>query len=109
MVVVVVGRLVVVARVRRNAVPVQLSSKPGESPRCFHGRGGETQCTDWISRNPRDADRGDNPSKGDEMNTEAQSQDRDPEATTGRFPLAVFVLVELLCTGALVASVIFWM
>ena len=57
------------------------------------------------------------------MTTEAQSQsqDRDGEATTGgfpttsrfstteRFPLALFVLVEVLCTGALVASVILWM
>ena len=45
------------------------------------------------------------------MNTEAQSQsqDRDREATTGRFPLAWFVVCELLCTGALVASVILWM
>jgi hypothetical protein len=51
------------------------------------------------------------------MMTEAQSQsqDRDREATTGRFsttgrfPLALFVVVELLCTGALVASVILWM
>ena len=51
------------------------------------------------------------------MTTEAQSkyEDRDREVTTGRFPmtgrfpLAVFVVVELLCTGALVASVILWM
>jgi hypothetical protein len=57
------------------------------------------------------------------MMTEAQSQsqDRDREAATGRFPttgrfsttdrfpLALFVVVELLCTGALVASVILWM
>jgi hypothetical protein len=49
------------------------------------------------------------------MKTEAQSKDRDREATTGRFPttdrfpLALFVVVELLCTGALVASVILWM
>jgi hypothetical protein len=51
------------------------------------------------------------------MKTEAQSQSQDREATTGRFPLAstdrfplvLFVLVELLCTGALVASVILWM
>ena len=37
------------------------------------------------------------------MNSEAQSHNRDREATTGRFPLAVFVVAELLCTGALVA------
>jgi hypothetical protein len=53
--------------------------------------------------------------------SQSQSQDRDREATTGRFPttgrfsttdrfpLALFVVVELLCTGALVASVILWM
>jgi hypothetical protein len=47
------------------------------------------------------------------MKTEAQSQsatqDRDREATTRRSPLAWFVVCELLCTGALVASVILWM
>jgi hypothetical protein len=43
------------------------------------------------------------------MKTEAQSRNRDREATTARFPLALFVVVELLCTGALVASVILWM
>ena len=46
------------------------------------------------------------------MNTEtqsqSQSQDRDREATNGRFPLALFVVAELLCTGALIASVILW-
>jgi hypothetical protein len=41
--------------------------------------------------------------------TQSQSQGRDREATTGRFPLALFVVAELLCTGALVASVILWM
>ena len=41
--------------------------------------------------------------------TEPQSEDRDREATTGRFPLALFVVAELLCTGVLVASVILWM
>jgi hypothetical protein len=61
------------------------------------------------SRNPRDAECGDNQLNGDEMTTETQSQDRDREATTGRFPLVLFVVVELLCTGALVASVILWM
>ena len=40
--------------------------------------------------------------------TQSQSQDRDREATTGRFPLALFVVVELLCTGVLLASVILW-
>ena len=45
------------------------------------------------------------------MRTEAQSQsqDPDPEAMTGRFPLGWFVACEVLCTGALVASVILWM
>ena len=45
------------------------------------------------------------------MRTEAQSQsqDRDREAATRRFPLGSRIVVELLCTGALVASVIHWM
>ena len=43
------------------------------------------------------------------MSTEAQSQDRDREATTRRFPLALYIVVELFCTGALVAAVILWM
>jgi hypothetical protein len=47
------------------------------------------------------------------METEAQSQDRDRdrdrEETTRRFPLALFVVAELLCTGALVASLLIWM
>jgi hypothetical protein len=42
------------------------------------------------------------------MKAEAQSQDRDREATTGRFPLALFVVAELLCTGALIASLVLW-
>jgi hypothetical protein len=61
------------------------------------------------SRNPRDAECGDNLLNGDEMKTEAQSDNRDGEATTGRFPLALFVVAELLCTGALVAWVVLWM
>jgi hypothetical protein len=66
-------------------------------------------CVNWlVSRNPRDAECGDNLLNGDEMKTETQSQDRDREATTGRFPLALFVVAELLCTGALIASVILW-
>ena len=40
------------------------------------------------------------------MKTEAQSRNRDLEATTGRFRLALFVVAELLCTGALVAWVV---
>ena len=43
------------------------------------------------------------------MKIEAESQDRNREATTRRFPLALFIVAELLCTGALVASVILWM
>ena len=36
------------------------------------------------------------------MKTEAQSHNRDRNATTARFGLAAFVVAELLCTGALV-------
>ena len=43
------------------------------------------------------------------MKAKAQSQAADPEATTRRFPLAVFIVAELLCTGALVAAAILWM
>jgi hypothetical protein len=39
--------------------------------------------------------------------TQSQRQDRDREATT-RFPLALFVVAELLCTGVLVVSAILW-
>jgi hypothetical protein len=42
------------------------------------------------------------------VKTEAQSEDRDREATTGRFPLALFVVAEVLCTGALIGSVLLW-
>jgi hypothetical protein len=42
------------------------------------------------------------------VKTEAHSQDQDREATTGRFPLALFVVAELLCSGALIGSVILW-
>jgi hypothetical protein len=58
------------------------------------------------SRNPRDAECGDDRCKGDDMTTEAQSQDRDRDATTRRFPLALYVVAELLCTGALVVWVV---
>ena len=53
------------------------------------------------------------------MKTEAQSRNRDREATTARFRdreattarfrLALFVVAELLCTGALVALVVLCM
>ena len=39
------------------------------------------------------------------MKTGAQSHNRDREATTARFGLALFVVAELLCTGALVVWV----
>ena len=39
------------------------------------------------------------------MKTGAQSDNRDREATTARFGLALFVVAELLCTGALVVWV----
>ena len=55
------------------------------------------------SRNLRGAECGDNLWNGDEMKTEARSHNRDPELTTGRFRLTLFVVAELLCTGALVA------
>ena len=57
-------------------------------------------------RNPRDAESGDNLLNGDEMKTEAQSHNSDREATTGRSSFALFVVAELLCTGALVAWVL---
>ena len=44
----------------------------------------------------------------DEMKPEAHPQDREREATPRRFPLALFVVAELLCTGALVASLVLW-
>jgi hypothetical protein len=94
----------------QRPVPVHLSVSPGSDPGGFHGCDGETKRTDWVSRNPRDAECGDNLLNGAEMKTEtqSQSQDRDREATTGRFPLALFIVAELLCTGVLVASVILW-
>ena len=36
------------------------------------------------------------------MKTAFQSANRDPNATTSRFRIGVFVVAELLCTGALV-------
>ena len=53
---------------------------------------------------------GDNRLKGSpEMKTEAQSRNRDREATTARFRPGLFVVAELLCTGALVALVVLYM
>ena len=39
------------------------------------------------------------------MKTEAQSRDRDREATRGRFPFGLYVVAELLCTGVFVVWV----
>jgi hypothetical protein len=61
------------------------------------------------SRNPRDAECGDNLSNGDEMKTDAQSNNHGREATTARFRLGLFVVSELLCTGALVALLVLYM
>ena len=98
-------------RLRRSPCNARSADQgpPREWARGVHGCDGQTKGTVLSSRNPRDAECGDNLLNGDEMSTEAQSQDRDREATTGRFPLAWFVVCELLCTGALVASVILWM
>ncbi len=43
------------------------------------------------------------------MKAKAQSQGSNREATSRRFPLALFIVAELLCTGALVAAAILWM
>ena len=43
------------------------------------------------------------------MKAKAQSQAPDREAATRRFPLALFIVAEVLCTGALIASLIIWM
>ena len=43
------------------------------------------------------------------MKDEAQFRNRGREATTARFRLALFVVAELLCTGALVALVVLYM
>ena len=43
------------------------------------------------------------------MKTEAESNTRDREATATRSRLALFVVAELLCTGALVALVVLYM
>jgi hypothetical protein len=64
---------------------------------------GQTRGTVLGSRNRRDARVWRQASEGDDMKTEAQSDDRDREAATGRFPFALYVVAELLCTGALVA------
>ena len=39
------------------------------------------------------------------MKTDTQSHNRDRQATTARFRLGLFVVAELLCTGALVVWV----
>jgi hypothetical protein len=43
------------------------------------------------------------------MKTEAQSHSRIREATTDRFRLGLFIVAELLCTGAIVAWVVLYM
>ena len=43
------------------------------------------------------------------MKAKGQFDAPDREATTRRFPLVLFVVAELLCTGALVAAAIHWM
>jgi hypothetical protein len=43
------------------------------------------------------------------MKAKAQSQAPDHEAATRRFPLALVIVAELLCTGALVVAAILWM
>jgi hypothetical protein len=61
------------------------------------------------SRKTRNAERGENLSTEDEMKAKAQPQAPDHEAATRRFPLALFIVAELLCTGALVAAAVLWM
>jgi hypothetical protein len=43
------------------------------------------------------------------MKAKGQFEAPDREATSRRFPLALFIVAELLCTGALVAAAILWM
>ena len=43
------------------------------------------------------------------MKTGANSHNADREAPTARFRLALFVVAELVCTGALVAFVVLYM
>ena len=99
------------AHVQRPS-PVRPSLSPGRDPGASTGATGarnEQTAFHATSVTPTVAT---TPLNGDEMTTETQSQpqsqDRDREATTGRFPLALFVVAELLCTGVLVASVILW-
>lgn len=40
------------------------------------------------------------------MKTEVQSDNSDRKTTTDRFSLAIFVVAELLCTGAFIAWVV---
>jgi len=46
---------------------------------------------------------------GDHMGPRARSASHDREATTRRFSFALFIVAELVCTGALVAAAIHWM
>ena len=43
------------------------------------------------------------------MKAKGQFEAPDREPATRRFPLVLFVVAELLCTGALVAAAIHWM
>ena len=43
------------------------------------------------------------------MKAKAQSQAPDHDAAARRFPLALFIVADVLCTGALVAAAILWM
>jgi hypothetical protein len=78
----------------------------GADPGASTGASGRRAEQSWPHAIPRDAECGDKLFEGDDMKTEAQSHDRDRRATIGRFPLALYVVAELLCTGALVVWVV---
>jgi hypothetical protein len=87
---------------------MQRKRKAQGSTRGFDGCDGHTRWRDCVHAErvtPSVA----KPVDGDEMKAEAQPQAPDREATTRRYPLALFVVAELLCTGALVAAAIHWM
>ena len=80
-----------------------------EQTRGFHGCDGHTRRPLLGSRTRVTPSVATPRVNGDEMKTQFQFSDRDPEATTSRFRLGLFVVAELLCTGALVAAAIHWM
>ena len=43
------------------------------------------------------------------MKAKTQSQTPNRDATTRRFPLALFIVAELLCTGVIAAAALLWM